>query len=444
VTVPDGSQFPPGTGFVKTWRVQNSGSCTWDGRYRMVHVGGSRLGAISDSFAIPATVAPGQTIDLSVSLAAPAEPGNYQSDWQFSNPQNVRFGAGRNNSPLWARITVTQPANASISGYAWQDRDLDNVVDADEYLRAVNIILSGGPQCTTTINSTGTDNNGRFQFTGLLAGTYCLTGTDGQVSVGLASLTLAANQQLANVAVTWPPIRPNPTIISGLVYQDLNENGSFDSGEPPVANREVWLVASACQVSAPPQATTFSAANGAYTFGGEFAGNYCVGLRGTDGLDDAVGIAVTAGQTLNNVNLRVVAGTASISGFLWSDYCAAGSGAGNCVPDGSGSVRADGMIQPSETYIAGVTIKLQNGECSNDITSAIATAVTDGSGRYTFSNLPAGSYCVYMNAAEGSNANLLLPGDWTFPAAGIWYHELTLAAGDRAFPVNFGWDYQLD
>jgi hypothetical protein len=29
VTVPDGTNFAPGTTFVKTWRLKNNGSCTW-------------------------------------------------------------------------------------------------------------------------------------------------------------------------------------------------------------------------------------------------------------------------------------------------------------------------------------------------------------------------------------------------------------------------------
>jgi len=35
-TIPDGSQFPPGTVFNKTWTLRNAGSCTWNADYDVV------------------------------------------------------------------------------------------------------------------------------------------------------------------------------------------------------------------------------------------------------------------------------------------------------------------------------------------------------------------------------------------------------------------------
>ena len=115
---------------------------------------------------------------------------------------------------------------------------------------------------------------------------------------------------------------------------------------------------------------------------------------------------------------------------------------GDCVIDGNGDYHADGMIQPTETYITGITMLLQLGSCSNNNAVPVA-AVTDASGKYTFNNIQAGTFCVSMNAATPDNASKLLPGDWTFPARGIWYQEITLLGNDNAYPVNFGWDYQL-
>jgi hypothetical protein len=66
-----------------------------------------------------------------------------------------------------------------------------------------------------------------------------------------------------------------------------------------------------------------------------------------------------------------------------------------------------------------------------------AVTVTDNFGKYFFGDLPPGVYCVSMNAA------ILLPGDWTYPARGIWYQEIHVQQGAHVNPVNFGWDYQL-
>lgn len=454
LTVPDNSQMAPGVGFVKTWRVRNSGTCTWDGRYSLVHSGGDLLGAITASFPLPLTVAPGQTADLSVSLVSPGTAGRYESDWKLSNAQGTRFGVGSSSAPMWVKIEVTRPQparNSSISGFAWQDKNGDNRVDANEMLPGVTIALSTGPECRVPLTSMKTDGNGRFSFTQLPSGAYCLTGTDGSVTVGQAGLVLGANQQLTDVNVTWPPIWPDPVTIAGAVYQDVNDNGAYDAGEPPVANREVWLINGPCHVSAAPLATTLSAADGRYTFKGAYDGRYCLGLTGPDGLEDVAVATVSPGQVVDNVHLRVVTANASINGYLWSDYCSVGRGGdgypvvdGNCVPDGNGGYRADGMIEPNEGYIAGVTMRLQAGPCTGDNTTAVATAVTAYDGSYAFTGLQGGAYCVYMNAAENGNAAILLPGDWTFPAPGIWYQQITLRPGDRANSVNFGWDYQLD
>jgi hypothetical protein len=99
------------------------------------------------------------------------------------------------------------------------------------------------------------------------------------------------------------------------------------------------------------------------------------------------------------------------------------------------------MIQPTEGYIAGVTVRLQAGSCATDNPTTLATAVTDSNGRYTFTKLNAGTYCVLINAAESANINTLFAGNWTFPQPGIWYHQITLNNGEQASPVNFGWDF---
>lgn len=350
VTIPDGSQIMAGDTFNKVWRIRNNGTCVWDGRYTFVHAGGPTLGAVTETMPLPAAVAPGQTIDLSVVMLAPVTAGSYQSDWKLQSPQGAFFGVGRNNSPLWVKVNVVSP-------------------------------------------------------------------------------------------------QPANTIMSGVVYQDANQNGVFDAGEMLMANREVWLITgTACQVRQDPSAVTYSGSDGRYTFSGSFSGNYCLGLPSSAGLEDVVGVAVTAGQTLSSINLKAAIPNGSISGWLWDDYCLTNAEGdaldGSCVADGNGDYHADGMIEPTEGYISGVTILLQLGSCLNNNNVAVA-ATTDAGGRYIFNNLGPGTYCVSMNAASPENGPRLLPGDWTFPARGIWYQEITLRAGDSAYPVNFGWDYQL-
>lgn len=95
VTIPDGTRFAPGTAFTKTWRLKNIGTCTWTGQYYMAFVNGEAMGA-PVSVMMPEIVPPGDTVDISVNLTAPATVGRKKGNWQLYNPAGVPFGIGWN------------------------------------------------------------------------------------------------------------------------------------------------------------------------------------------------------------------------------------------------------------------------------------------------------------------------------------------------------------
>ena len=107
VTIPDGQTFNPGQGFRKTWRVRNNGTCTWTTDYRFELASGTSMG--SNSIRVPSNVAPGQPVDLSVDMTAPAAPGSYQGNWQMRSPQGAAFG-----QVIWVSIRVG--GNAANTG----------------------------------------------------------------------------------------------------------------------------------------------------------------------------------------------------------------------------------------------------------------------------------------------------------------------------------------
>lgn len=115
VTIPDGTKLNPGEAFVKTWRLKNSGSCTWTTSYRVVFESGNALGAPA-SFNLPSEVAPGATIDISVQMKAPDVPKDYESNWKLQNTSGGIFGTGSTGSKaFWVRITVQSPAAAMFA-----------------------------------------------------------------------------------------------------------------------------------------------------------------------------------------------------------------------------------------------------------------------------------------------------------------------------------------
>ena len=79
----DGTVYPPNTPFTKTWRLKNSGSCTWDSTYLVFQISGTFMTQSPGYMIVPQgqTVAPGQTVDISVGMTSPVENGNYTSYW---------------------------------------------------------------------------------------------------------------------------------------------------------------------------------------------------------------------------------------------------------------------------------------------------------------------------------------------------------------------------
>ena len=107
VTVPDGSKFEPGAAFKKTWRLKNIGTCTWTTSYALVFDTGEKMGAPA-SVNFPASVAPGQTVDVSVDMTAPTAAGSYRGYWKFKNASGVLFGIGTTAAKSWwVDIVVT-------------------------------------------------------------------------------------------------------------------------------------------------------------------------------------------------------------------------------------------------------------------------------------------------------------------------------------------------
>src|SRR5215212_10511398 len=107
VTVPDGTRFEPNATFTKTWRLRNSGTCTWTSAYTMVFDSGTQMGSTA-SVAFPsANVAPGQNVDLSVNMTAPNAAGHYLGYWKFKNAAGTPFGIGINaDRSWWVEINV--------------------------------------------------------------------------------------------------------------------------------------------------------------------------------------------------------------------------------------------------------------------------------------------------------------------------------------------------
>lgn len=106
VTVPDGTSFAPGFVFSKTWRLKNVGTCTWT-NYSLMFDSGEKMSG-PDAALIPTSVAPGQTVDITISLTSPTTAGTYRGYWKLKNNNGVPFGIGSGGTKsFWVEIKVS-------------------------------------------------------------------------------------------------------------------------------------------------------------------------------------------------------------------------------------------------------------------------------------------------------------------------------------------------
>jgi hypothetical protein len=116
VTVDDFSPFKPNELFTKVWEVKNIGTCIWTSNYALVFTFGDRMNGISPKF-LNETVKPGETINLSIDLAAPGDPDIYQGNWMLQDEHENQFGTGAAAKDFfWVSIMVGSSGFKNIFG----------------------------------------------------------------------------------------------------------------------------------------------------------------------------------------------------------------------------------------------------------------------------------------------------------------------------------------
>ncbi len=101
LTIPDGTLVKPGEQVDKQWLVTNTGTCDWEGNYRLKWVGGEPLSATLEQALFPARA--GSQATLRILFTAPGSTGTYQSTWQAFAPDGTAFG-----DFVYLQIFVTQ------------------------------------------------------------------------------------------------------------------------------------------------------------------------------------------------------------------------------------------------------------------------------------------------------------------------------------------------
>ncbi|HUB24782.1 MAG TPA: SdrD B-like domain-containing protein, partial [Tepidisphaeraceae bacterium] len=113
--------------------------------------------------------------------------------------------------------------------------------------------------------------------------------------------------------------------ISGSVYNDVNDDGSFDSGDPGIANVTMQL-AGTNDLGSAVSLQTSTASNGSYSFSNLRPGTYTVtetpppgllpGIQNSSGSSES--LAITGGESLSGVSFGELS-PATIGGVVYTD-----------------------------------------------------------------------------------------------------------------------------
>jgi hypothetical protein len=321
VTVPDGSSLQSDVAFTKTWRVKNTGTCTWDSRYAVAFVDGTLFSAY-DAFALSVTAAPGQTVDISLPMRSPIYPGVYESDWKMRTPDGKLFGVGQKDTPLWVKLNIgSSQSNNVIAGFIYMDKNgnLRYDYNADELManRTVQLQQGSCAQGGMVLATAVSGADGRYALSGNFSGTLCVALQGNQVMDDSVDVNVAAGKG-STTMIDLRAASPDARIV-GRVWNDTAQpDGVIQSGEPSYAGVTVMIQKGPCATPGATPYATVTDAQGYFQFSQLYGGTYCISVRADEGGNPAI---LGSGAWTNSLGgyqqVTVLAGQETSVNFGW-------------------------------------------------------------------------------------------------------------------------------
>jgi hypothetical protein len=290
-----------------------------------------------------------------------------------------------------------------VGDFVWLDTNQNGIREPLEHgINGVVVELrnsSGTVIATRTTGAAVGSVPGSYLFPFVCPGTYTVTIASGipagyyptisppgadptrDSSTSPATVTIVGGEK--DLSVDFGFVTGCSGSIGDRVWNDLNENGVQDAGEPNMPGVTVRLKRDGTLIS-----TALTDSSGNYTFNGLCPGNYSVEVDAPTGFtpSPAFGTADTAlDSDVSGVN--VLLGMNEHNPTIDFGFFAPCSGRiGDRVWF---DANRDGIQDAGELGIANVTIELLDGS-----DAVIATTITNGTGDYLFTGLCAGTYSV--------------------------------------------------
>jgi uncharacterized repeat protein (TIGR01451 family) len=276
--------------------------------------------------------------------------------------------------------------------------------------------------------TTTTDSDGNYLFSTLDPGDYTVTLDTASLPSGYVlstggnthstTIVSGSSYDLADFGA-W-----TTADIGDFIFHDLNSNGSFDVGEPPLGDVSVTLTGTASSGIITPVTTTTDSVTGLYLFPDLEPGSYTVTV---DTATVPAGYVVTAGDDTRSTTLLSdsddltldfgYATTSSIGDLVWDDL------------DG------DGTRDPGEAGIAGADVTIV-GTSSGASHPGGSTQQTGANGDYLFDDLEPGTYEVSI-ALTGVLADTVNSGPGVV-TPGVVTQTVTVESDEVLDTVDFG------
>ncbi|MBX7243486.1 MAG: carboxypeptidase regulatory-like domain-containing protein, partial [Bacteroidia bacterium] len=337
---------------------------------------------------------------------------------------SVLISAGDRQMSLDAGIFNPLAGTASIGNYVWMDTNQDGIQNAGEPgVAGVTVVLLNSTN--TPVVHTTTNASGYYLFAGLDAGSYSVRFENIPAGMNFTGRDQGGNDALDSDASITSGLTTVVSIISGqnysdldaglivsgseagnatigdYVWNDLNNNGIQEAGEPGVGEITVILT----DLITGNIETTVTDECGYYIFNGLNPGNYTVTFvpsslpsgysfvavnNGTDNTKDSDvnpsnGVSSAITLVRGETNASIDAGihnplaSAQLGDKVWYD------------------VNTNGVQDSGELGVGGITVNLLNG-----LGQRVRTTMTNSGGNYLFTGLTAGDYIVeFTNIPSG-------------------------------------------